>query len=193
MQVAKIDIDYNEARRQHRRYLKHRAIETDMDAEIRRAFHALSKGTVVIQALKSIALAGVDERHGLPKLAICRADRPAVWVDRFTNGSALFRDHAYDSGDKRILRERIPAGSFPSRGDTISGKAYMPMIPIHLRPKRALRNYHILWEAEWSPVPPGDPYLLQRIGKGDLWIVHAMWDLTDVEKAAMATRIGGAH
>lgn len=190
MQVEKIEVNYNEARRQHQRYLKHRAIETDMDADIRRAYFQISKGQLIIQALKSVANAGV-KASGLPTLALCRADRPSVWVDMFKDGSAKFRDQPYDSGDKRTLRNLLAHGTFPRRLDEISGKASVPMIPIHLRPKRALQNYHILWEAEWSPVPPGDPYLLQRIGKSDMWIVHAMWDLSPVEKAAMATRIGG--
>ena len=68
-------------------------------------------------------------------------------------------------------------------------KAQLPLIPVHLRPKRGLENYHILWEAEWEPIPPRDPYLLRRIGKADLWLVVAHWDLTEVERAVLATRV----
>lgn len=192
MEVAKIDIDYNEARRQHRQYLKHRAAETPMDAEIRRSLHAVVRGAVIIQAFKSIADAGVNPA-GLPKLAICRADQAHVWVDMYTDGSARFRNKAWDNGERGVLRNHIAAGAFPRRLNAISGKAPLPIIPVHLRPTRNLAKYHILWEADWRPVPPGDPYLLQRIGKSDLWIVHAHWDLTPVEKAAMLTRIGGTN
>lgn len=52
-----------------------------------------------------------------------------------------------------------------------------------------MNKYHILWEAEWSPIPPRDPMLLRRIGKADLWVVVAHWDLTEVERAALSTRI----
>jgi hypothetical protein len=45
----------------------------------------------------------------------------------------------------------------------------VPIVPVHLRPKHGLQNYHILWEAEWHPVPPTDPMLLRRYA-GDLWI-----------------------
>lgn len=38
---------------------------------------------------------------------------------------------------------------------------------------------------------PKDPYLLRRIGKGDMWLVVAAWDLTEVERAALATRLNG--
>ncbi len=65
----------------------------------------------------------------------------------------------------------------------------MPIVPINLRPKRGLANYHILWEAEWHNVVPVDPLLLRRLGKGDLWLVVAAWDLTEVEQAALTARI----
>ena len=65
----------------------------------------------------------------------------------------------------------------------------MPLVPIDLRPKRGLANYHILWEAIWQNVPPVDPLLLRRVGPGDLWIVVAAWDLTEVEQAALAARV----
>jgi len=65
----------------------------------------------------------------------------------------------------------------------------VPLIPVHLRPKRGLANYHILWEAEWRRLPPVDPLLIRRLGKGDLWVVVAAWDLTEVERAAIAARM----
>ena len=64
----------------------------------------------------------------------------------------------------------------------------MPVIPVHLRPRRGLQNYHVLWEAEWERIPPRDPMLLRRIGRGDMSLVVAAWDLTEVERAALATR-----
>ncbi len=53
-------------------------------------------------------------------------------------------------------------------------------------------NYHILWEAEWTKIVPRDPYLLRRIGQADLWLVVAAWNLTEVERAALSTRITNA-
>jgi len=67
-------------------------------------------------------------------------------------------------------------------------EAAVPLIPVHLRPKAALSNYHILWEAEWTKRYPVDPYLLRRFG-GDAWLVVAAWDLTDVERAVMGSRL----
>jgi hypothetical protein len=87
----------------------------------------------------------------------------------------------------------LAAGSFPLSAERINrwrpAKAIVPLVPIHLRPKRGLANYHILFEAVWEPLPPSDPMLLRRIGKGDLWLVVAAWDLTEIERAALAARI----
>ena len=86
---------------------------------------------------------------------------------------------------------RLPPGSFPPRekhlgwGDV---KTMVPTVPIHLRPKRGLANYHVLWEAEWARIPPIDPMLLRRIGKADMWL--AAWD-PEVERAALAGRMNG--
>lgn len=83
-------------------------------------------------------------------------------------------------------------GCFPGqkdRGRWNAAQATLPLIPLHLRPQRALANYHILWEAEWTRIPPRDPYLLRRIGNADLWLVVAHWDLTEVERGALATRV----
>ena len=89
----------------------------------------------------------------------------------------------------------FPITSFPLdwRGKERNGQSHhvaqVPIIPLHLRPKRGIENYHVLWEAEWRPIPARDPYLLRRIGKADLWLVVAQWDLTEVEKAALSTRV----
>jgi hypothetical protein len=58
-----------------------------------------------------------------------------------------------------------------------------------VRPRRGLENYNVLWEAVWQPAPPVDPMLLRRIGEADLWVVVAAWELTEVERAALAARI----
>jgi len=65
----------------------------------------------------------------------------------------------------------------------------VPLVPVHLRPKRGLANYHVLWEAEWERIVPRDPLLLRQIGRGDMWLVVAQWDLTEVERAALSARI----
>nr|RAW03963.1 hypothetical protein DBT41_10200 [Aerococcus urinae] len=88
-------------------------------------------------------------------------------------------------------RIEMPPDTFPRPTQSEAAKAgvaKVPIIPVHLRPRHALANYHILWEADWHEVPY-DPYLLRRIGKGDMWLVVAMWDLTEVERSALSARI----
>ena len=81
---------------------------------------------------------------------------------------------------------RLPA----TRTWHLASRRYGAAIPLQLRPKRGLENYHVLCEAEWTgKAPPDDPMLLRRIGRADLWLVVAGWDLTAVEKAALATRL----
>lgn len=194
MQVETISVDREKARELYRDYKKHVHWSEPIDDEIRRAYRLIAQGRVIIKALESIKNAGVNE-EGYPKLAICRADVEGARVDIHQNGAATMTD------DERISWGRPrnaspqrwfdwPAGSFQvTRRTTTRALARIPVIPIHLRPRRGLQNYHVLWEAEWHPVPPRDPYLLRRIGIGDMWMVVAAWDLTEVERAAMAARI----
>lgn len=188
MEVAKLDVPKAEAVRLHREYKEHRAFQTEMDREIERVYRLISQGKVVIQALESIRLAGVGA-DGRPKLAIARADAPFCHVSMDLNGSAKMA-----SGDRWARSEsrvfQLPPDTFPRTEKYIKdAEAVMPLIPVQHRPRTSLETYHVLWEAEWRRIPPRDPYLLRRIG-GDMWLVLAAWDLTDVERAAMATRMG---
>ena len=205
MDVTELTINKTEAERLYKAYLTHRHFETPIDAEIKRTYAALAKGNTVIKALESITAAGVDA-DGLPKLAIVRADFPRCIVKREINGSFYFdawdgnarqRFWGQKASDKHIA---FPAGSLPElrnpkgQNGWWSSNGYsavVPTIPLPLRPRRGLENYHILWEVEkWDPVHvPRDPYLLRRLGKGDLWMVVAAWDLTEVERAALQSRV----
>jgi hypothetical protein len=69
---------------------------------------------------------------------------------------------------------------------TITGRALVPLIPPWARPKAKLSNYHILWEADWTDVPV-DPALLKHLG-GPLYVVLAVWDLTEVERSVLSLR-----
>ena len=192
MHTESIELDRTRARELWRDYRKHQHWSQPIDDEVARTYHAIAQGKVVIKALESLCAAGLNEQ-GLPKLALVRADAEHCWLRAESDGSAVFtmnqsalqawRDSAY-------ARQRInlPKGSFAFT-QRKRAAAIVPQIPLPLRPKRGLENYHILSEAEWSPLPPTDPLLLRRVGKGDLWIVCASWDLTEVERAALAARI----
>lgn len=187
MDVTKLEVNRIEARDLHREYKAHRAFQTPQDREIERAYRLIAAGKVIIQALASIKAAGVGV-DGYPKLAIARADQTAVRVEMWSAGSARMTPERWprQSGTKNFS---FPEDTFPRfAGYKNDGVSTVPLIPVHLRPRTALDNYHVLYEAEWRKVPPRDPYLLRRL-TGDMWLVLAAWDLTEVERAAMATRL----
>lgn len=196
MDVSTVSVDRAEARRLYRKYKEHRAYSNPIDWEIQRTYQLLAQGNVVIRAIESIKLAGLHtegRNAGLPKLALCRADAKSCFYRCLPNGSATF------SMDRRVRshharrRVALPAGSIPGQQDRSNSwnaaEAVVPLIPVDMRPRRAMASYHILWEAEWTRIPPHDPYLLRRIGGADLWLVVAHWDLTEVERGALATRV----
>lgn len=189
MEVAKLELDRTEARRLYREYKEHRAFQTEEDREIERTYRLIAAGKVVIQARASIVAAGLGP-DGFPKLALCRADSRECRVEMFHSGECrMYADssgwHPPRAESKRVM---FPPGTFPPRTAHGNARGALPLIPVHLRPRTALENYHILWEAEWRKVPPRDPYLLRHV-LGDVWMVLAAWDLTEVERAAMATRV----
>lgn len=192
MDVSTLAIDKAEAERLYREYRDHRHSATEIDDEIRRVYKEISKGKVVIRAIESIRAAGLGEDK-LPKLAIVKADEPSVKISTQSNGAAKMMAASVSGWRAKNAASKVfefPTGSFPGiRADKYRFEAVTPHIPPHARPKTALDQYHILFEAEWSPIPPVDPYLLRRIGGSDMWIVCAAWNLTEVERAAMATRI----
>lgn len=195
MQTQQITMTRHEARGLYRSYKKHLHYSKPIDRECMRAYQLLAQGRLVIKALESVTAAGLNE-NGLPKLALARADAIECKLALRGDGSAVM------TTEQRTWRRRsnaapsrwidFPPGSFTGVRLIRDRIAILPSIPLHLRPQRGLANYHILWEAEWSKRPPVDPYLLRRIGRADLWLVVAMWNLTEVERAALSTRLTNA-
>jgi hypothetical protein len=182
MKVEELKFDPENAREMWRKYQEHRAYQSPHDAEIAAIYKRIAQGKTVIRALESIRAAGLNA-EGFPKLAICRADmtictwRPAA--NRCTFGESWPRNKS-----RKTVRMDWPGLS----STKWNAEAVVPLIPVHLRPRRGIENYHILWEAEWTKRYPVDPFLLRRFG-GDAWLVVAAWDLTDVERAVMANRL----
>ncbi len=183
MKVEELRVDPTHARELWQKYQSHVHRQTPADAEIAAIYKRIAQGKTVIRALDSIRVAGLNA-EGFPKLAIVRADaQTCFW--RPSNGSCTFGRRYPRSNDKRTTVRMDWPGLRPVKWE---GEAVVPLIPVHLRPKRGLQNYHILWEAEWTKRYPVDPYLLRRFG-GDAWLVVAAWDLTDVERAVMSSRL----
>lgn len=193
MQVEKLVVDQSKARELHALYHQHRKDENEMDAEIRKAYKAIGQGKMLIQALASIVAAGLKP-DGTPHLAICNATarRCRLRLD-YLGRAEMWRDGTRANDQDRTNVFRFPDGSFPytkthAHDYNRQHSAVVPIIPPHLRPKQNLASYHILWEAEWGRAIPVDPMLLRRL-TGDMWLVVAVWDLTPVERAAMAHRL----
>ena len=171
-----------------------------VDAEVMQAYRLIAKGKMIIRALESIKQAGLT-RDFLPKLAIAPATAPKVCLTRYRDGQFRMAPQSmYSRRTRNIFNFRestfvFPAESFPMdytgtrRAGRSENTAQVPPVPLHLKPKRGLASYFILWEATWQPEPARDPYLLRRIGRADLWVVLAHWELTEVERAALATRV----
>ena len=196
MQTETITLDRFEAAKLFRKYREHRhnlGKPNPADLEVERAYKAIAAGKVVIRALESIRLAGLGA-DGLPKLALVRADAERCWCEMNSAGGAVQSVAEWPRPSRYTNtipndRFRFPAGTWPRPARGFRASAVVPLIPPDIRPARALQNYHILFEAVWHPEPPRDPMLLRRIGKADLWLVLGAWDLTEVERGAMATRI----
>lgn len=176
-------IDRDEASALYRKYQEHRAYQKPHDAEIAQVYKQLARGRTVIRALESIRVAGLDA-DGMPKLAICPAHMTTCWWRPSANACTFGAECPRANETRSVVRMDWPGLHSPKW----RSQATVPLIPVHLRPKRGIENYHILWEAEWTKRYPVDPYLLRRCG-GDAWLVVAAWDLTDVERAVMSARV----
>lgn len=196
MQTAKIQVTQGEALKLFRDYQTHLHYSTPIDDEIMRAYKLIAQGKLVINARASILAAGLAE-DGLPKLAIARATAQFCFLTMNGQaGTCNFQDNNRGPTNRnRVVldpgfgRQSWYSPGAPNYVRQKDAKAAMPIIPPQHRPKRGLDNYHVLWEAEWTPTPPRDPLLLRRIGGSDMWVVVAAWDLTEVERAAMSSRM----
>lgn len=120
-----------------------------------------------ITASEDQARAGTIEYHLTPIAG--------TWDARSDNGTLRF--------DGIFPGLNLPPSTIASRLSSA-----VPSVPAPLRPKAHLRNYHVLYEAVWEYHPGcGDPALLKSLG-GNLYAVVAVWDLTDLERAALGGR-----
>ncbi len=200
MNVPTIEMTPEDAQRKldaYRTQLRRRA---DDEYEAAAAgYEALSEGKPLLNLADAINSAGLGD-DGRPRLAIARADRKQIeartgW--RATRGHICYDATApnfstwHYSGSLMInVRWNTPDIKIKD------GYALVPMVPADVRPSGQLRDYFILWEVEaWSDSrigakPDIDPYLLRHL-RGDLYIVEAEWDLTDLERAVMSGRREG--
>ncbi len=184
------------------------------DEQIMRAYRAAAKGARLIQLTEVLRAGGTIDVPGrtrtwsddlrrdvvtsttalVPRLAVARADVEKVWTNGIDREGGVRFDYVRDRWSATRSNQRhwsIATGTFPINEhpswSTPKVVAMAPNVPPALRPRHHLRNYVVLWEAEWAqePVPPVDPALLQHVG-GDLYAVLAVWDLSPLEQAVLA-------
>jgi len=143
MDVQKLEMDKAQAGELYTNYLAHRGQMTADDRAIAAIYKRIAAGKLVIRALASITAAGLDAQ-GLPRLAIMRADERKVMC-RPERNVILFTDVGGRSRSAdRNIKIPMPGAKWETRART----ADVPLIPVHLRPRKAITSYHVLWEAE---------------------------------------------
>src|SRR5688500_517110 len=177
MQIDLISMPRHEARAAFLEYKKSvRDRHTEEDLAVMRGYRAIARGSALLDLRSALTAAGQDAQLR-PKIAITRADYKWCWFT-WVNGGRRARfvgthnDDVWEQGGKSYANNTVtvpPHVLQPPEGNGSSphwrsSRALVPYIPPAVRPKHALSNYHILWEAEWQPVPPTDPLLLKHLG-----------------------------
>lgn len=195
MQVTQITSEDRAAAREKARLYRDaaRTSGAEIDKATARVYAALAQGHAIIDVLQALRETGVDDR-GRPRLAIARATWRHVFFEKRGHGGGIFSaveawaimgrrprgitgtDHVNIASDTfdEASAARLLVGS--------SGRirAVVPTIPPEHRPRKNLRAYHLLFEADWQDVPT-DPFLLRHL-VGSLFVVLAAWDLSPVEQ-----------
>jgi hypothetical protein len=184
-QARKLFLEYRNAIRQ---------LHSEEDAEIMRGYRALAQGQQLLHLSETIKAGGhmVASRNEIvPRLAVAPASAEFVYVSTRNNGSCKFHVEQRPHWKRKKGIVHCPADTLPRCGweQTTAGgqRAMVPPVPPRFRPRHALSNYHVLFEAEWQKCAPVDPALLKHIG-GDLYAVLAVWDLTELERSVLMRR-----
>lgn len=169
-------------------------------ADLQKIYNQVKGGQKVVDIHKVIGKGGVHDNFH-PKLAIAKATNKKVWCRYEQNGDVRYTnenewkvlkpDIVLPKCMPEIPKEKLPVNRWNStvRQGHFNLIAPVPLIPAKLRPKTLTDDYYILWEVDvWQMIPPTDPYLLRRITK-NMFVVLAGWDLTEIEKSAMAGRM----
>lgn len=200
MDLTTITMDKAEARRRFLEYRNSvRQRHNAEDEQIMRGYRALANGRQVIDICATLRKGGMTtippkwasaQPIWVPRLALMRADQAWCWLNTNQDGGVEYHNTGSPRHNERRNYFRFSRLFTPLEGTDRSwwnAKAMVPPVPPGLRPHDKIGNYHILWEAEWKREPPKDPALLKHIG-GDLYVVLAVWELTELERTVLAGR-----
>jgi hypothetical protein len=160
--------------------------------DLKKMYWQMKHGLSLIDIGQVIQAGGVI-KAGHPKLAVCRATGKKVECTYNRDGDVTYVDNLSGWRDKTAsinIKGIFPKVTFSNTWQSSHRlEAPVPLIPPKHLPKKLTSNHYILWEVdEWKMIPPTDPYLLYRVTK-NIFAVLRQWDLTPVEKAAMAGRM----
>jgi hypothetical protein len=171
---------------------------TEEDRGILMGYKAIASGKTLLN-LNDVFRACALDHKGRPRLAVGRASWRWCYLQmrsileskggNYVNRWLFSQSARYLWGNGRLGSVVVPLPTASQVAPT-SGqwRAMVPLIPPNLRPtEKAMRNYHVLWEAEWESVPV-DPMLLRHL-HGSLYVVLAVWDLTSLERAVLSGRL----
>lgn len=201
MKLATITVTPEEAKAKLAEYTEAvRKGRSPLDESLARAYRAARSGLPVIRMTETVRLGGWFE-NGMPKIAVVRAEDPRqiparspMCYVRWVGSHLVYADRDDINANRGALvgahSVRVPVTRPPAKrgGWWTSAETIVPLIPPQHRPLRhMLRHCHLLWEVEsWTRIPPEDPALIRHI-RGDLWLVLATWDLTELERAVLAS------
>lgn len=208
MHLSTIDMSRDEARERLAEWGEEvkKAKTRPEDEAIAAGYEALSRGKRLIALSTTLAEGGQDDRF-LPLLAVAPTRAERIYVARSRAGDLTFATHERPKLDRwsssvTVVGVHVPRVLSPITYSELSEnnleptywgglqwKAMVPVVPPRFR-RRGWKSMFVLFEAEWArhhPTPPVDPALISHL-RGDLWVVHALWDLTPLERAVLMER-----
>lgn len=203
MDVTTVEMDKLDAKEIYQQYqeaLKTKVTDAQKQYEdLKKTYHAMSKGFKVIDIYKAFVDTGVDE-DGNPKLAIAQAHLSTIRFNKERGGGGYFTEDRGWATKERVIDVRLPGETFPDwplnnpdQNWSIKDREIstnVPLVPVQLLPPGKLENYYTLFEVkEWKTrAVVEDPYLLKRIN-ANTFAVLAEWDVTEVEAIVMRGRV----
>lgn len=163
--------------------------QREEDAILMKLYRELARGVRILDVDEAMIAGGLDDKFR-PYLALARADETWITCSVLSDGSAVFEPEWWHRARSETRVHRLPPGALTLppgaayRRLPVGVRAMVPSIPPKLRPPSDLSRWHILFEAEWSEIPPRDPALLKHL-EGSLYAVVAVWDLTEIERKVL--------